>query len=497
MTTSTSTWCPIPRKVYRQYGVERGKLAQFLAPGAGLKSLKATLRGHLHGKFEGDELQLPGDFVINEEGVIVYAHRGSHIGDNTPLEKLLGIVRDGETLWGQAPVSRRGFIVGGAVAAATVTGAGGGLAYYNHAVDSIGTYEPDQVSALYAGRTNGLFQAYPGLKGKLPWMPIGTYPTPVEPMRMPDGGKAKIFVKRDDLTSPLYGGNKVRKLEHVMAEAKLAGRKSLLTIGGLGSNQCLATTLHGKGFGFEVDICLFDQPVNKFVRRNLLADAKGGANFVYGGGFVTTAYRAARRYSEREAPYYIPAGATTPLGNIGYVTAAFELAEQIKAGKLPEPDRIYVAAGSCGTAAGLAVGCKLAGLASKIVAVRITEPIVANEWNIRRVAQQTADALRRMDPELPALRIEPGDIEVETEFFGGSYGVDTPESAEAIEWAKPHIELESTYTGKAMAACIDHCRKGRPDETVLFWNTYNSAPLDLADNVDALPPEIRKILAAG
>lgn len=477
--------------IYLKYGIEKGGLDKFAAPGATLKSIKAMTQGHFHGRFEGSELQLPGDFVLDEEGKILYAHRGSHIGDNTPLDRLLEIVKQGNVVaLPPEGVSRRSFLAAGA---GVVVAAAGGAAYYNHRVESIAEFPPEAIEALYAGKSNLLFERYPGLKGNLPWLPLGTFPTPVEELPSAPNAKpgVRLFVKRDDLTSPLYGGNKVRKLEHVLAEAKLLGRKSLLTLGGIGSNQCLATSIHGRPMGFEVDICIFNQPVTEHVKNNLRADAQAGANFVYGGNIVATAAKAVGAYTSRPSAYYIPAGATTPLGNIGYVTAALELAEQVKQGLLPEPARIFVAAGSCGTAAGLIAGLKLTGLRSRCVAVQITEGIVANKLNIAHAAQNTADALRKMDPSMPAIDISMDDFDLEKRFFGGTYGGSTEEGAAAIAWAAPHLALEPTYTGKALAACLAHCADGQPGETVLFWNTINSAPLQLAD-VSKLPNELQK-----
>jgi D-cysteine desulfhydrase len=303
-------------------------------------------------------------------------------------------------------------------------------------------------------------------------------------------------VKRDDLTSPLYGGNKVRKLEHVLAEAKLAGRSRLLTVGGIGSNQCLATALHGKRLGFNVDICLFDQPITGHVKENLLADAKAGAHFVYGGGYVGTALKGISRYFSQSNAYYIPAGATTPLGDVGYVTAALELAEQVKAGVLPEPSRIFVAAGSCGTSAGLIAGLKLAGLRTRVTAVRITDAIVANARHIRGLAQLTLDALREMDPAVPAITVSLDDFDLETGYFGGQYGKITPEGEKAVA-AAPGLKLETTYTGKTLAACLDYCKNARPGETVVFWNTFNSAQVEQAGGPEALPPELQFVFREG
>lgn len=488
------------RRFYSAYGVSKGTLASFLAPGAAKRALKALLRGHAHGRFEGSELQLPADFVVGEDGNIVFARLGRHIGDNTPIDTLLAIVRGAASSQGSAPrMHRRAFLVTGVGAAGFVAVGSGAVAYYNHAVEHVPDYPPDQVLALAGGATNGLFQAYPDLKGRLPWMPMGVHATPVEELPLPDGASGcRLFVKRDDLTHSLYGGNKVRKLEHLLAEAKLAERKTLVTVGGLGSNQALATSLHGRQHGFQVDLCLFDQPITPHVLDNLLADVQAGARLIYGGGYITTALRGAHDYWQRcadgQAPYYIPAGATTPLGNVGYVTAALELAQQVRAGLLPEPDVLFVAAGSCGTAGGLIAGLKLVGLKTRVVAVRITDSIVANKINIRQQAQKTLDLLRRFDPQIPPIRIAAQDFDLETRFFGGTYGAPTPEAKKAQAWVAPRLKVETTYTAKALAACLDHCRRySGSGQTALFWNTFNSAPVVQAQPA-ALPPEFRFVL---
>lgn len=490
-------------KIYAAYGIERGSLFDFLAPGAGARSLKATLKGHMHGRFEGSELQLPGDFVLDEQGKVLFAHRGAHIGDNTPLDPLLAVVRSGEVQGvPKAGMSRRAFLVAGGAGVAAVAG---GVAVYNDKVDSIAEFDPAQVSELYGGKSNLLLERFPGLRGKLPWLPLGAFPTPVQQLAGPGesllprdrfGGSGELYVKRDDLTSSVYGGNKVRKLEHVLAEAKLLGRKSLLTVGGIGSNQCLATCIHGGRLGFEVDIALFDQPVTPHVIENLLADHHHGAHFVYGGGFAGTAAAAVTQYWKREAPYYIPAGATTPLGNIGYLTAALELAEQVKSGAVPEPDRIFVAAGSCGTAAGLIAGCKLAGLKTRVVAVRITDAIVANAFNIGRNANALLAALREMDAAFPRIEVGTEDFDVETRFFGPGYGSVTEEGLAAIEAAGSVLKLETTYTAKTLAAAMDALATTKSGEVLLYWHTFNSAEVAKSPSIELLPPELQTALTS-
>ena len=484
-------------KAYAAYGMKRGGIGHFVAPGAALRSIRAMLRGHVHGRFEGSELQLPGDFILDENGIILHAHLGRHVGDNTPVDVLLRRVRgESEPSSETAGFSRRTFLVAAGTGAAGLAGGGvGGALYFNHRVAHVGDFPPDEVRALYAGKSNLLFGRFPDLVGRLPWMPLGAFPTPVEPLTPPEGSACRLWVKRDDIAGETYGGNKVRKLEHQLADALLNGAGSILTIGGLGSNQCLAAAMYGRQLGMEVDIALFDQPVDSYVRASLLAHAHHGAHMHYGGSFPATAWQATRAYKTRrragEAPYYIPPGATTPLANVGYVTAALELAEQVKAGLLPEPDRIYVPAGSCGTTAGLICGLKLAGLKTQVVAVQITSSLVVHVRRIRSLAEDTAALLRRFDQTVPAIEVTDQDFVVEGGYLGDGYGETTEAALEAIGWAKPELRLEPTYTGKAMAACLDYCREAGHGKTVLFWNTYNSRPVERASGPAALPPALR------
>ncbi len=342
-----------------------------------------------------------------------------------------------------------------------------------------------------------LFSRFPRLAGRVPWLPLGTFPTPVEPLHGPDIRPGRLFVKRDDLSSPTYGGNKVRKLEHVLADAKARDCRSLVTVGGLGSNQCLATAIHGRRLGFEVDVCLFDQPVNQHVIEVLLADVAAGARIHYGGSYPRTALQVVRAWLARrwrgDRPYYVPPGSTSPLGVLGYVSGGIELADQVHQGQVPAPDRVFVAAGSCGTVAGLIIGFALAGLSSRCVAVKITTGLAVNRWYIRRLVRRTMNLLHRLDPTIPPLGPGAQHFDLETRFYGGAYGRETPEAREAVAWAAPAIVLETTYTGKALAACLHHHRR-HPEETLLFWNTFNSAPVTAGSSFDVLPKRIRQVL---
>ena len=347
--------------------------------------------------------------------------------------------------------------------------------------------------------SNALFDRFPTLRDRLPWIPLATVPTPIDELPAPEGFRGRLFVKRDDLTSPLYGGNKVRKFEYLLADARRRGARALVTVGGIGSNQGLAAALHGAALGFAVELSLDRQPVTDAVRLVVRGMVAAGARIRYAAGPVgmlanaAAAIRARRRAGE--TPYYIPFGATNPLASAGYVAAALELAAQVRAGVVPEPDRLFVAAGTCGTAAGLVVGCRVAGLRTRVTAVRVVARPLANTplllWRARRVAA----LLARLDPAVPRVRIVRREVDLVGDFVGEGYGAPTREAEQALAWAAARLRLETTYSGKALAACLTWCRDRGAGETVLFWNTHNSASFATVQDLGGLAAPLRALLA--
>ncbi len=175
-------------------------------------------------------------------------------------------------------------------------------------------------------------------------------------------------------------------------------------------------------------------------------------------------------------------GGTSALGALGYVNAAFEVIEQattfdlgplsIQRGDFVLPDVVYVAAGTLGTAIGLAVGFAAAGVHTKVVAVRVTPIEVGSDATAEKLAAETIALLRALDSGFPD--ISPGDLnfELRHDWFEPGYGVVTPETTEAVAQAAAyHVKLETTYTGKAFAALLGDARGGRIDRAdhVLFW----------------------------
>jgi 1-aminocyclopropane-1-carboxylate deaminase/D-cysteine desulfhydrase-like pyridoxal-dependent ACC family enzyme len=329
-----------------------------------------------------------------------------------------------------------------------------------------------------------LIAEYPRLEKRLPRVALGIFPTPVEEARRlgSEIGVARLFMKRDDLSGPAYGGNKVRKLEFLLAQARREQADTVLTFGCAGSNHALATTLYARQLGMKSIVMLMPQAPALYVRRNLLMDAWCGAELHCWSEATemrrSTMYRLAdHRVRFGSFPFVIPPGGTTPVGTIGFVNAAFELREQIRQGLLPEPDVLYVALGTMGTAAGLILGLAAAKLRTRVVAVRVVPDWIANQSRCLHLLRQTNELLCRLDPSFPRITFSELDIDVRDDFFGEQYGLFTREGTEAVDVVEKAegLKLEGTYTGKAFAALIGEARAGMlRDQTVLFWNTHNS-----------------------
>lgn len=349
-----------------------------------------------------------------------------------------------------------------------------------------------------------IFARFPGL-AQLPFVRIAQLPTPIE--RLDRLGKAvgcALWVKRDDLSARPYGGNKPRKLEFLLGEALARGKRSLVTFGGIGTHHGLALAHYGRERGISVHLIALPQPVTEHVRRNLRATAAAGARVEVARGPLSAAWAGIRAALGRDRPGLVLPGGSAPRANLGFVNAGLELAEQVRRGEGPEPERIYLAYGSGGTAAGLAVGLALAGLRTRLVAVRVTERWMAGDRRLKRLARRTARHLSGLSGEA-GLPDGTDRIEVRHDQAGPGYGVATPGAEEAVRMAADlgDLRLETTYTGKALAALLADARSGSIGAgTVLFWNTLSSLPMEplfggkTPESYDILlPPAARRLLA--
>jgi D-cysteine desulfhydrase len=329
-----------------------------------------------------------------------------------------------------------------------------------------------------------LFERYPLLAEKLSRLAFGNFPTPAEQLtglcrRI---NRNNLYIKRDDLSSSSYGGNKVRKLEFLLADAQKHGVRKIITSGGAGSNHALATALYAKQVGLQAALMLYQQPNSHAVRDNLLMDLYSKAELFHHDTYqehLQAFEEAVRHYEVADGryPYIIPLGGSSPVGAIGYVNAGFELAEQIAAGEIPLPSRIYLALGTMGTAAGLLLGLKAAGVKTHLHAVRVVPTHVADMDKCRILFRETNELLCELEPSFPLCKIEPEELTICHEYFGEKYGMFTPEAMVAVALLRESdgIALDGTYTGKACAAFIADARSDG-DGPMLFWHTKNSRP---------------------
>lgn len=326
-----------------------------------------------------------------------------------------------------------------------------------------------------------LFEKYPGLK-KLPYVSLGIFPTPVQELHGLSESNNRIFIKRDDLSGVEYGGNKIRKLEFALGEAKQQGCEEVLTYGCDGSNHALATGIYAKKLGMHSISVLRTQLNTHYLRKNLLKSQFYGIELHHCETKQEMDDLTDRLISERVAagkkpPYIVPVGGSSPLGTVGFVNAAYELAAQMEEGQLPEPDFIYAAAGTNGTVAGLMIGLKSLGLKTQVIPVRVNDDVRVNVDAISKLVYDTVAIMREADPSFPEISIPASSIPLLHDFFGGEYALFTEEGMEALKRINLMfgIQLEGTYTGKTLAALLDAANK-TDGKTYLFWNTLNSRP---------------------
>jgi D-cysteine desulfhydrase len=315
-----------------------------------------------------------------------------------------------------------------------------------------------------------LHARFPALATTLPRAELCDLPTPVRRLSGLERGR-ELWVKDDARSAPLWGGNKPRKLEWILGDARARGSRTVLTFGGLGTNHGLATALYARELGMGCVLALVDQPVDEHVEAQLVRLRASGARL----HFTRTAPRtvlALPYLLARYRPYRVPPGGSSAVGAVGFVEAALELGEQVRAGELPEPEGIVLALGSGGSAAGLVGGLRLAGLQTRVHAVLVNDKLKLSEQVVLKLAGRTLRLLA--DRGAAVQDVRPADVQLVHGFMGAGYGHPTPEGREAIDLAarEADLELEDVYTGKALAAAL----AGLPgDGPLLYWHTHSAA----------------------
>ncbi|MCL5876051.1 MAG: pyridoxal-phosphate dependent enzyme [Candidatus Dependentiae bacterium] len=331
-----------------------------------------------------------------------------------------------------------------------------------------------------------LFKQFPQCKDLIPHISLGSFPTPIAPLKSLGAALNcnSLYIKRDDLTGKkteefqLYGGNKVRKLEFLLADALFNHQaKTIVTFGAAGSNHALATAIYAHELGLNAILMLKDQPNSAVVRHNLLLDSYYNAQLQWYPDNETRSSAANKLLKEDSKAYLIPTGGSNSIGSLGFVNAAFELADQIKTGQISEPDLIYIPIGSCGTAAGLLLGMQAANIRSHLICVIVEPEEKQDEFlkQIKKLFVEINENLHALDASFHLYDFPEDQLVLNKKFCGTSYGVLIPEAADAITSMQQteQIRVEGTYSAKAIAAIIDDASSGALEEkTVLFWNTY-------------------------
>ena len=304
-----------------------------------------------------------------------------------------------------------------------------------------------------------------------PSLPLAPYVTPVEELtrlREALGGGPRLLVKRDDAIPFAFGGNKVRKMRIVGADAVARGADTLITAGGLQSNHARVTAATAATLGMRCVLVLNGAPPDR-PAANTLLDRLLGAEIEFVPSRADRAPRmeaiAADLARHGRVPYVIPIGASTPLGAFAFAQAVDELVAQgIR------PDAIVHATSSGGTQAGLVAGCVHAQLRTRVIGMSADEPAAALERDVRGLLAGVAPLLG-MGADLARSAV----VEIDDRFTGDGYGIPSAASHEAIELAArtEAIFLDHTYTAKAMAGLIARVREGSfaASDTVLFWHT--------------------------
>jgi D-cysteine desulfhydrase len=319
-------------------------------------------------------------------------------------------------------------------------------------------------------------------------VPLAEYPTPLVllPALSRQLGRS-VYLKRDDAIGPALGGNKTRKLEYLLADARRRGARKVATFGGLQSNHARLTAAAARLLGMEPHLFYFESRPERLTGNLLLAELVGARLHFLPAGRPSSGLtvEAASRFAHATAwlrigrHYFIPVGGHNWRGALGYVRAALELDEQIEALGIG-PVRVVVAAGSGGTLAGLLAGFALLGSEHEVLGIDVGKLWRGFAPSIARLAAEVTERLGEARP------FAPGDVPLVEEMYVGSrYGVASDASLSAIRRLADleGVLLDPVYTGKAFAGMLDLVSRGQLDERPLVFVHTGGLPALFADGV--------------
>ncbi len=319
---------------------------------------------------------------------------------------------------------------------------------------------------------------------RFPRLHFAHLPTPLEPMTNLTRllGGPRLYVKRDDCTGLATGGNKTRKLEFLIADARERGADTVVTHGAVQSNHVRQTAAAACRYGLQCKALLERRVPGQGERYettgNVLLDRLFGAELRYVAAGTDMDAACAELVEEVRStggkPCYVPGGGSNTIGALGYVNAALELLQQANDRSL-RIDCVVHATGSTGTQAGLVAGLEGANSGIDVLGISVRQPKDRQEKAVHKLAAALADKLGIKGG------IDRGRVIADSDYVGEGYGIPTEATIEAIELLAEHegILLDPVYSAKGMAGLIDQVRKGAFDrnDNVVFLHTGGAAAL--------------------
>jgi len=331
-------------------------------------------------------------------------------------------------------------------------------------------------------------------------LPAPSYPTPVRACPELSHTRAELWLKDDGLSHAVYGGNKVRKAERLVAEALRRGAERVLSFGAAGSHHLLTLTLFARAAGLQSAAIVFPQPRTRHALDTLRASLGLGLEAHPAEHAALVPWLVPRVL--RRDDYLIAPGGSNAVGTQACADAVDELALQIEAGELPAPDLIVVPLGSGGTTGGLAAGVVRRGMPCRVLGVQVVAgfgPRLAARY-LANAALRRTGASERRDQLRDRLSFDATQV-------GPGYGASSRAGERATAIARElGLMLDPTYTAKAFACVLELLRSassanaarlGRP-QRILYWHTLSAISLEpllrAAPSESDLPTAVRRLL---
>lgn len=349
---------------------------------------------------------------------------------------------------------------------------------------------------------SALFDFFPQLRGRVPWLALGILPTRVDDGARVLAGAAlqgELWLKRDDLSSPVYGGNKLRLLEHLLGEAQARGYVRVYSSGVVGSNFAVATALHAPRVGLEPGAICFPEPLTaEGAQSHRVVCERARVESIAHWSLLPLAAERVRRQGEHEArPARVLSQVSLSAESLfGYVAAGLELCRQVAGRECPAPSRIVLPIGSAATTAGILAGLSLGRKMGMSLAAPALDAVRIAAWPLSRRGRALSLAVKTLarlaqltgDASLALSQRELLPLSVVTNQLGRGY----PHPTLAGHGARASFEaagfpvLDATYSAKAAAHLLATLASGQGP--VLFWCTKSSAPLPSAGEPAATSP---------